>query len=409
MESAVQEETRERRLRALMAASREGARLGPLSGTGPVTGLARLPLPANASSPLLASLRFLLLGPSSAGVCARSSCSARRETERTGARDVRRRRAAGAPGDPRRARPGPGPADPARHHAPIPWARASTRLRASVPLGQLLLVDPGRARRDARADRRFLIDGETRTLDLSLTRGLSASTDVTLRLPLRWRGGGALDGFIDAWHRTFAFLGIADGDRPAFRQDAFRVEGVTTRRTALLLERRDRHRPRQPGARRRAGASARDGTACRARRAASPSPPPPRPTRAPWGGGLQLVARRPLARSLDLHAGRGRHASKASGPGARHPLRAGARPRAPAPCAYRPWRVAQPLGGDRRREPPRRATSTATRASTGSSTAGSKLAAVSRRPCWSSGITENLKSQLSTTDFAVYFAVSARP
>jgi hypothetical protein len=77
-------------------------------------------------------------------------------------------------------------------------------------------------------DRRFLIDGETGTVDLEATRGLSQNVDLTLRVPFRARGGGVLDGFIDAWHRTFAFLGISNGERPLFLKNAFRVEGLTT-------------------------------------------------------------------------------------------------------------------------------------------------------------------------------------
>lgn len=74
-------------------------------------------------------------------------------------------------------------------------------------------------------DRRFLIDGETATLDLSLRCGLSANVDAGLRLPAHGRGGGTLDGFIDAWHRL---VKVPDGNRPFFRRDAFRVEGRTT-------------------------------------------------------------------------------------------------------------------------------------------------------------------------------------
>jgi hypothetical protein len=39
------------------------------------------------------------------------------------------------------------------------------------------------------------------------------------------RGGGTLDAFIDAWHRL---VNVPDGKRPAFLRDAFRVEGRTT-------------------------------------------------------------------------------------------------------------------------------------------------------------------------------------
>jgi hypothetical protein len=74
-------------------------------------------------------------------------------------------------------------------------------------------------------DRRFLIDGEAWTVDVTARRGLTADLDVTVRLPVRWRGGGILDGLIDTWHRL---LHLPDGGRPQFRRNAFRVEGITT-------------------------------------------------------------------------------------------------------------------------------------------------------------------------------------
>jgi hypothetical protein len=74
-------------------------------------------------------------------------------------------------------------------------------------------------------DRRFLIDGETRTLDLTFRYGLAADLDVAARVPLRWRGGGVLDGLIDTWHNLFS---LPNGNRNDFLTDAFRVEGVTT-------------------------------------------------------------------------------------------------------------------------------------------------------------------------------------
>ncbi len=74
-------------------------------------------------------------------------------------------------------------------------------------------------------DRRFLIDGEAWTVDLTARRGLTADLDVGARLPVRWRGGGILDGLIDTWHRL---LHLPDGGRPLFRRNAFRVEGFTT-------------------------------------------------------------------------------------------------------------------------------------------------------------------------------------
>ena len=43
------------------------------------------------------------------------------------------------------------------------------------------------------SDRRFLLDGETLSLDLGLTRGLRPGLDVAARLPLLLRGGGVMD------------------------------------------------------------------------------------------------------------------------------------------------------------------------------------------------------------------------
>jgi hypothetical protein len=73
-------------------------------------------------------------------------------------------------------------------------------------------------------DRRFLVDGETVTFAATLRRGLGRHVDAGLRVPLHHRGGGVLDGFIDAWHRL---LNVDDAQRPAFVRNAFRVEGRT--------------------------------------------------------------------------------------------------------------------------------------------------------------------------------------
>jgi hypothetical protein len=60
---------------------------------------------------------------------------------------------------------------------PEPVGRGVTRVRASFLWGNSFSWTqdvPG----ENPTDRRFLMDGETRTLDLTVTRGLSASTDV---------------------------------------------------------------------------------------------------------------------------------------------------------------------------------------------------------------------------------------
>lgn len=74
-------------------------------------------------------------------------------------------------------------------------------------------------------ERSFLLDGETAIVDVSVRRGIGANADVALRVPLLGRGGGTLDGLIDAWHRL---AHVPNGNRPAFLTDAFRVEGRTT-------------------------------------------------------------------------------------------------------------------------------------------------------------------------------------
>lgn len=154
------------------------------------------------------------------------------------------------------------------------------------------------------ADRRFLIDGETRTLDLTLRYGLRADLDVALRVPLRWRGGGDLDPIIDTWHRIFNF---PSGNRGDFRRNAFRLEGLTIEGLPFSwndeagtglgnLEAETRWRFHDGG---REGWSAALET-----RLALPS------GSGPFAGdgiglGLQLAGVKSLARSLDLFLGAG--------------------------------------------------------------------------------------------------------
>jgi hypothetical protein len=75
-------------------------------------------------------------------------------------------------------------------------------------------------------DRRYMVDGEHRTLALELRRGLGGGLEAGARLPLRWRGGGMLDGVIDAFHAFTLRLGLPDNQRSFFETDRFRVEGT---------------------------------------------------------------------------------------------------------------------------------------------------------------------------------------
>jgi hypothetical protein len=286
--------------------------------------------------------------------------------------------------------------------SPDPVGNGVTRLRLSYLWGNSFSWtqdQPG----ENPADRRFLVDGETRTLDLSLTHGLGSSADITLRLPLRWRGGGQLDGFIDAWHRTFAFLGIDDGDRPSFVRDAFRVEGLRSGGQRFSwnedagsglgnLELAGRWQFRSDATR-----------LALLGRLSLPTANGPFP--ASLGGGLQLVARRPLGQAWDLHGGLG-------GTVEGSPARAGftyepARAHAFAAVVFRPWKpvslsietnLGSRLVADVDRYPGLHWLVNL----------GLK-ATLARRAVLEVGMTENLLSQLSTTDFALYFAVSARP
>ncbi len=74
-------------------------------------------------------------------------------------------------------------------------------------------------------DRRYLIDGEHRSLTLDLRRGLRTSLEIGLRLPLYWRGGGRLDGVIDWFHGFTRKLGLPDNQRGRFLRDQLRVLG----------------------------------------------------------------------------------------------------------------------------------------------------------------------------------------
>jgi len=107
---------------------------------------------------------------------------------------------------------------------PDALATGETRLRLDVDWGN----DFGWSQPiagEVPAGRRFLVDGEHSTLGLEVRRGLRKNLSVGLRLPLRWRGAGALDGVIDWWHRLLAPLGIPDNGRSRFATHRFRVLG----------------------------------------------------------------------------------------------------------------------------------------------------------------------------------------
>ncbi len=154
------------------------------------------------------------------------------------------------------------------------------------------------------AIRRYLIDGEAWTLDATLRRGVTGGLDVGARLPLRFRGGGVLDGLIDGWH---GLLHLPDDHRLEFHRDAFRVEGLTQEGAPFSWDRRSgwglgdlelavRWRPRDGG---------RDRTSVAVvGRLSLPTSSPPFDGNGPGGGG-QVVLGRPLPAHAWLYAGVG--------------------------------------------------------------------------------------------------------
>jgi Protein of unknown function (DUF3187) len=66
------------------------------------------------------------------------------------------------------------------------------------------------------------VDGEHRTLAIDYRRGVSPRLTLGVRVPVRWRGAGVLDGLIDGWHRV---TGLPDNDRSLYPRDQFVLEG----------------------------------------------------------------------------------------------------------------------------------------------------------------------------------------
>lgn len=81
---------------------------------------------------------------------------------------------------------------------------------------------------------RVLIDGESRQLTPWVRVGLFDRIELGIRLPFEWRGGGQLDGFIEAFHGVF---GLPNGDRGNFDSNRFRVTGVQSDGTTVSRNR----------------------------------------------------------------------------------------------------------------------------------------------------------------------------
>lgn len=254
------------------------------------------------------------------------------------------------------------------------------------------------------AERSFLIDGEALTLDATVRRGLTPRVDVGVRLPFRWRGGGALDGLIDAWHRL---LGAEDANRPDFLENAFRVEGRLSDGSPFSWSDRAGSSvgDLEMEARWRFLAGAGDApSAALVARLSLPTGVEPFSGNGVGAGG-QVVLDAPLGRAFDLYAGAG---LTVQDPGAVHGIEYEAsRAHGFVALEWRPWRRVSLLA---------------------QTNAASRLVAnvdrypgthwlvdvaaridVGQRTRLDVGFTENIKSQQATTDFALHFGLTLRP
>ena len=226
-------------------------------------------------------------------------------------------------------------------------------------------------------------------------------------MPVQGRGGGTLDGFIDWWHRRRAH---ARRRPPALPEGRLPRRGDHDGPGGLLLER---------PLRLRAGR----------RRARGPLPHPPRvlalsfgrarrprrPCRRARGPSRAAEASAeedswwrtfPLSGSFDLYAGLG-FTAQDPGPVRRRRVRPAAGRRVLA-LEWRPSATVQPRGGDERGQPAGREHR---------SLPGSPLDRERDGPArprhartrLDLGFTENIWSQLTTTDFALYVGLGFRP
>jgi Protein of unknown function (DUF3187) len=252
------------------------------------------------------------------------------------------------------------------------------------------------------ADRRFLIDGEAATLDVTVTHGFRENLDAGFRLPLTWRGGGRLDGLIDAWHRLF---NLPDGNRPDFLKDAFRVEGVNTRQQPFSWnDERGFGLGSVEAFTRWRFSSGAHWTSALVGRLALPTATGPFAGNGP-GLGLQWVAARRLGPAFDLFLGAGGTAQPAK------PVRGvgyePVRGHGFLALEWRPWRslglavesdIASRLIRDIDRYPGIHWIIN-----------GELRLALSKNAQLELGFTENFMDQIATTDFAVQAGLRIRP
>jgi hypothetical protein len=252
--------------------------------------------------------------------------------------------------------------------------------------------------------RYFLIDGEALVLDATVRRGLTRNLDVGVRVPVQNRSGGILDPLIDGWHRL---IHVPNGGRPEFLENAFRAEGLTTQHVHFSWN--DRHGlglgdVELDGRCRLLGGTDGGPSMAVVGRVSLPTGTGPFSGNT-FGGGGQLVLVAPLGRSFDLYTGAG---FTAQGPGpVEGVLYSPVRAHGFVALEWRPWRRVSLVG---------------------ETDAASRLVQnivyypgrhwvvnvtgridLGRRTHLDLGFTENIESQLTTTDFALYLGLGIRP
>lgn len=104
-----------------------------------------------------------------------------------------------------------------------------------LPPGQLSVRVAGGTSNTSIVKDEYRIDTENRALLVEVGAGLSQDYDISLGLPLHWRGGGVLDSFLDGWHKAFGLprrrrdriaddrflvsLGVGDDERVSWTDD----------------------------------------------------------------------------------------------------------------------------------------------------------------------------------------------
>ncbi len=280
--------------------------------------------------------------------------------------------------------------------SPDPLSRGETRLRVDLDWGN----DFGR---DVP---HYLVDGEHRTLGLTLSHGAGRRLTLGARLPLRWRGGGSMDHLIDAWHGVTTRLGLPDNGRPLYLRDQFRVAWRREDGTSVVWG-------AEPGTglgklELNGRWSMLSGSASRSSLAAVGRVALPTGTGPFAGGGveggLQLVGARGLGRRFDGYVGVG--GTLAEGSEQQGLELQPARVHAFLAVEWRPWRgwslLAQADGASRLARDIRNYPSLQSYVRLG--------AKRDLGPHWiaEAAFTENIKDQQSTTDFSMWFGLTRR-